>query len=68
MDRHSPDDFTATWAKGVLGEVVVSATELRERVCDLGAQITRDYAEKPPLAGRRLKGRDQLHVRPHAGH
>ncbi len=56
MDRHSPDDFTATWAKGVLGEVVVSATELRERVCDLGVQITRDYAEKPPLLVGVLKG------------
>ncbi len=56
MDRHTPDDFTATWAKGVLGEVVVSATELRERVCDLGAQITRDYAEKPPLLVGVLKG------------
>ncbi|HTT59151.1 MAG TPA: hypothetical protein VMF33_03810, partial [Acidimicrobiales bacterium] len=56
MDRHSPDDFTATWAKGVLGDVVVSATELRARVCDLGAQITLDYADKPPLLVGVLKG------------
>jgi hypoxanthine phosphoribosyltransferase len=56
MDRHSPDDFTATWAKGVLGDVVVSAKEVHDRVCELGAQITRDYAEKPPLLVCVLKG------------
>jgi len=56
MDRHSSDDFTAAWAKGVLGEVVVSAKEVQDRVCELGAQITRDYASNPPLLVGVLKG------------
>ncbi len=56
MDRHSPDDFTATWAKGVLGEVVVSAKEVHDRVSELGRQITHDYADKPPLLLCVLKG------------
>jgi hypoxanthine phosphoribosyltransferase len=56
MDRHSPHDFTATWAKDVLGDVVVSAKEIHDRVGELGAHITRDYAEHPPLLVCVLKG------------
>jgi hypoxanthine phosphoribosyltransferase len=56
MDRHSPDDFTATWAKGVLGDVVVSAKEVHDRVGELGRQITLDYADTPPLLVCVLKG------------
>ena len=56
MDRHSPDDFTATWAKGVLGDVVVSAKEVHDRVGELGRQITHDYADTPPLLVCVLKG------------
>ncbi len=56
MDRHSPSDFTATWAKDVLGEVVVSAKEVRDRVDELGRQITSDYAANPPLLVCVLKG------------
>ena len=56
MDRHSPHDFTATWAKGVLGDVVVSAKEVHDRVGELGRQITLDYAESPPLLVCVLKG------------
>jgi len=56
MDRHSPHDFTARWAQDVLGEVVVSAKEVHDRVAELGGQITLDYAENPPLLVCVLKG------------
>jgi hypoxanthine phosphoribosyltransferase len=56
MDHHSPDDFTAHWAKGELGEVVVSAKEVHDRVNELGRAITEDYAEHPPLLVCVLKG------------
>ena len=46
MDRHSEEDFTATWAKNVLGEVVVSAKEVSARVGELGREITADYAAR----------------------
>jgi hypoxanthine phosphoribosyltransferase len=44
------------WAQPVLGSVVVSPSALRERVLALGAEITRDYAETPPLLVGVLKG------------
>jgi hypoxanthine phosphoribosyltransferase len=56
MDRHSAADFTAVWAKDVLGEVVVSAKEVADRVAELGREITSDYAESPPLLVCVLKG------------
>jgi hypoxanthine phosphoribosyltransferase len=56
MDRHSPEDFTAHWARGQLGEVVVSAKEIHDRVGELGRQITRDYQSNPPLLVGVLKG------------
>src|SRR5580693_1462803 len=39
-----------------IGRVVVSQEELRHRVSELGAQITSDYAERPPLLVGVLKG------------
>src|SRR5271168_2368974 len=39
-----------------IGRVVVSRAEIRQRVCELGRQITADYAEKPPLLVGVLKG------------
>jgi len=56
MGSHSPEDFTAHWAKHELGEVVVSAREIQARVKELGAQITKDYANNPPLLVCVLKG------------
>lgn len=56
MDRHSADDFTAIWARQHLGDVVVSAKEIHDRVDELGRQITRDYAASPPLLVCVLKG------------
>ncbi|MGC8498931.1 MAG: hypoxanthine phosphoribosyltransferase [Acidimicrobiales bacterium] len=55
---NSPVDAAvdAHWAAHDLGEVVVSSTELAQRVSELGAQITRDYAGRPPLLVGVLKG------------
>lgn len=39
-----------------LGEVLVSADALRQRVAELGAQITADYRDHPPLLICVLKG------------
>ena len=39
-----------------IGEVVVSEEALAQRVAELGAQITRDYADRPPLLVGVLKG------------
>jgi hypoxanthine phosphoribosyltransferase len=39
-----------------LGEIVVGKDELQERVRALGAEITRDYADRPPLLICVLKG------------
>jgi len=44
------------WAAHDLGEVVVSAQQLRQRISDLGQQITNDYAGDPPLLVGVLKG------------
>jgi hypoxanthine phosphoribosyltransferase len=56
MGSHSSDDFTAQWAKHDLGEVVVSAKQVRQRIHELGQEITRDYADNPPLLVGVLKG------------
>ncbi len=56
MGSHSSDDFTAHWAQHDLGEVVVSAKEVHDRVLELGRQITADYRESPPLLVCVLKG------------
>ena len=40
----------------MLGEVVVSAKEINDRVGELGRQITRDYVDRPPLLVGVLKG------------
>ena len=49
MGSHSSEEFTALWAQHDLGEVVVSAKEVHDRVHELGRQITKDYAQSPPL-------------------
>ena len=62
---HSPGptrpDATSTdvarhWAAHDLGELVVSAQDVREKVRELGARITQDYATHPPLLVCVLKG------------
>ena len=56
MGNQCSDDFTAHWAANDLGEVVVSAREVRARVQELGQRITSDYASNPPLLVCVLKG------------
>jgi hypoxanthine phosphoribosyltransferase len=54
----SPSDVAATrgWHDPALGRIVVSEDDLRRRVQELGAAITADYAERPPLLVGVLKG------------
>ncbi len=56
MGNSSPKDFTATWARHDLGDVVVSAKEVHDRVLELGREISADYASNPPLLVCVLKG------------
>ncbi len=56
MGSQSSNDFTALWAQHDLGDVVVSAKELHDRVLELGRQITTDYTDSPPLLVGVLKG------------
>jgi len=46
----------AAGQEGEVGEVLVSAEDLQRRVAELGAQISRDYAEQPLLLIGVLKG------------
>ena len=39
----------------VVGEILVSAADLQRRVCELGEEITRDYAGPQALKSTRLK-------------
>jgi hypoxanthine phosphoribosyltransferase len=53
-----PGDGTIvpSWAEPDVGPVIVEADRLAERVRELGAQITADYADEPPLLVAVLKG------------
>ena len=44
------------WAESDVGPVLVAADRLAARVAELGAQITSDYADEPPLLVAVLKG------------
>lgn len=41
---------------GRIGEIVLSEAQIRSRVAELGAQITLDYRDRPPLLVGVLKG------------
>jgi len=41
---------------GRIGEIVLSEEQIRTRVAELGAQITQDYSDRPPLLVGVLKG------------
>ena len=45
-----------SWAAADVGPVLVDADRLASRVAELGAAITEDYAEEPPLLVAVLKG------------
>lgn len=44
------------WAAPVIGRTLLSAETLSDRVAELGAKITADYADDPPLLVGVLKG------------
>lgn len=50
------DGGAPKWAHDVLGRTVVSPERLNARVKELGAEITLDYADRPPLLVGVLKG------------
>jgi len=50
------DPLRAPWPPPEVGPEVVGADDLRTRVAELGAEITRDYAAHPPLLVGVLKG------------
>jgi hypoxanthine phosphoribosyltransferase len=55
--RHAGRDDPAWVATDpLLGRVVVSAEQIADRVSELGAQITKDYSDRPPLLVGVLKG------------
>ncbi len=47
---------TPSWAEPEVGPVLVDADRLAKRVVELGAEITADYADDPPLLVAVLKG------------
>jgi tRNA(Ile)-lysidine synthase len=49
-------DAVPSWAEPQVGPVLVSQAALAERVAELGAQITQDYVDDPPLLVAVLKG------------
>ncbi len=55
----TPDEDGAgvpSWAEADVGPVLVDAGRLAARVAELGAEITADYADEPPLLVAVLKG------------
>jgi hypoxanthine phosphoribosyltransferase len=51
-----PNGFVHHLDEPALGEVVVSEQQIRERIAELGARITADYSDDPPLLVCVLKG------------
>jgi hypoxanthine phosphoribosyltransferase len=49
-------DGVPTWAEPDVGPALVDAKRLAARVAELGAEITADYADEPPLLVAVLKG------------
>ena len=56
MNSAGRDARLPQWAAHDLGDVVVDGATLDERVAELGAKITEDYAGNPPLLVGVLKG------------
>jgi len=53
-----PPGTAAAWALDdpCLGEIIISAEQIRRRTGELGARIAEDYADRPPLLVGVLKG------------
>ena len=54
--RDEAGDAVPSWAEPQVGAVLVDQARLAARVAELGAQITADYADDPPLLVAVLKG------------
>lgn len=50
------------WCDGALSEVLLTADQIQNRIREIGAQITRDYAGKKPLFVGILKGASVFHA------
>ena len=55
-DADAADAAVPSWAEPDVGPLLVDEDELAGRVAELGAQITLDYADEPPLLVAVLKG------------
>jgi hypoxanthine phosphoribosyltransferase len=56
-DQRVPDqDSPHLWRDPALGRVVKTSDEIKARIAEMGAEITRDYAANPPLLICVLKG------------
>ena len=55
-DEGAPERSDRLEGSPDVGKVIVSETDLQSRIAELGAQITRDYADRPPLLVGVLKG------------
>ena len=51
-----PNGFVHHVDEPALGEVVVTEQQIRDRIAELGAEITADYSDDPPLLVCVLKG------------
>ena len=49
-------DEQREWWNGEIGDVVLSDETIQARIAELGAKITQDYADDPPLLVCVLKG------------
>jgi hypoxanthine phosphoribosyltransferase len=56
VDGSGETSGAPAWAAHDLGEVIVSAKEIQQRVAELGAAISADYAQDAPLLVGVLKG------------
>ena len=56
MTSETRDNELPAWAAHELGKVIVAPSQLRQRVSELGRQITTDYSESAPLLVGVLKG------------
>ncbi|HSZ38137.1 MAG TPA: hypoxanthine phosphoribosyltransferase, partial [Acidimicrobiales bacterium] len=55
-NRDHDHDHVPSWAEPDVGPLLVGEDELAARVAELGAQVTADYADEPPLLVAVLKG------------
>ncbi|HEV8131315.1 MAG TPA: hypoxanthine phosphoribosyltransferase [Acidobacteriota bacterium] len=50
------------WSEGSLAEILLTTEQIQNRIREMGAEITRDYAGKKPLFIAILKGASMFHA------